>query len=501
MTTNFLSKLKIHALSHKQYDREQQANRIDDNALYIKPGEDYYTRPEVDELLLTKASTVPTFDINEMGFPDITKKNELLVADTIDVSALRDALGKGPVKILYTVEGKQYGEVVSGGGYLDDLIYNIELRSYGKIFIGVAETAIIGGWVSDIPGIDIQEDNGKIIAVENGEYVLQYPKEGVSSWNDLTDKPFGDGVEIAIDPATFEPTDIIEWGEFVLCSLTDQITTKEDVLGATLSGTIGGQNLSLQFTQDNITYEDDNILIAFIYYEDMELPIFIAAAAGTYTIQPASEPITITVPDKGFYTFAEVLEVFTSISLTKPTKKIDEKYLPATSITTVTDDGEGNVILTNVAIEEDTTIEETDPTVPAWAKASTKPSYTAEEVSARPNTWIPTPAEIGAASSADLGALQTIVSGLSGGAKIATDFFEQKYGDNIVTLDFAPKFVMICSSKGMTILFERGNYMLQAGNSSNYWTYGLPTIGITSTGFNAYKSTSGTVTAYYIAIG
>ena len=40
--------------------------------------------------------------------------------------------------------------------------------------------------------------------------------------------------------------------------------------------------------------------------------------------------------------------------------------------------------------------EETDPTVPEWAKAATKPSYTAEEVGARPADWMPTAAEVGA---------------------------------------------------------------------------------------------------------
>ena len=39
---------------------------------------------------------------------------------------------------------------------------------------------------------------------------------------------------------------------------------------------------------------------------------------------------------------------------------------------------------------------ETDPTVPAWAKAEKKPSYTAEEVGARPNTWTPNAEEVGA---------------------------------------------------------------------------------------------------------
>lgn len=39
---------------------------------------------------------------------------------------------------------------------------------------------------------------------------------------------------------------------------------------------------------------------------------------------------------------------------------------------------------------------ETDPTVPAWAKADNKPTYTADEVGARPDTWTPSASEVGA---------------------------------------------------------------------------------------------------------
>jgi lysophospholipase L1-like esterase len=41
---------------------------------------------------------------------------------------------------------------------------------------------------------------------------------------------------------------------------------------------------------------------------------------------------------------------------------------------------------------------ETDPTVPAWAKAASKPTYTASEVGARPSNWMPTAADVGADS-------------------------------------------------------------------------------------------------------
>lgn len=42
------------------------------------------------------------------------------------------------------------------------------------------------------------------------------------------------------------------------------------------------------------------------------------------------------------------------------------------------------------------TIEEQDPTVPEWAKAVSKPEYTASEVGARPDTWMPSAADVGA---------------------------------------------------------------------------------------------------------
>jgi hypothetical protein len=41
-------------------------------------------------------------------------------------------------------------------------------------------------------------------------------------------------------------------------------------------------------------------------------------------------------------------------------------------------------------------VQETDPTVPAWAKQPNKPTYTASEVGARPATWMPTAQEVGA---------------------------------------------------------------------------------------------------------
>lgn len=55
--------------------------------------------------------------------------------------------------------------------------------------------------------------------------------------------------------------------------------------------------------------------------------------------------------------------------------------------------------------------QETDPTVPAWAKQHSKPTYTAGEVGARPDTWMPSASDVGAeaagTASAQVGAHNT----------------------------------------------------------------------------------------------
>ena len=64
-----------------------------------------------------------------------------------------------------------------------------------------------------------------------------------------------------------------------------------------------------------------------------------------------------------------------------------------------------------------TSYTETDPTVPEWAKAEAKPKYTADEVGARPNTWMPTAAQVGAATEEYVNqAIQTAIGNAIGGS-------------------------------------------------------------------------------------
>ena len=65
MTSKNISILKIHKLTQEQYNRELEAGRIDENALYLTPDDDdeeYYTKSEIDSKI--EELNVAISDIN-----------------------------------------------------------------------------------------------------------------------------------------------------------------------------------------------------------------------------------------------------------------------------------------------------------------------------------------------------------------------------------------------------------------------------------------------------
>ena len=124
-------------------------------------------------------------------------------------------------------------------------------------------------------------------------------------------------------------------------------------------------------------------------------------------------------------------------------RNIIETYATKAEATTqVDDDGEGNVILTNVAIEDGLIAQETDPTVPQWAKTPTKPTYTAKEVGAVSN-------EI----------FETTIAGL-----------ETNYNESIIALSVDGRTVTYVKGDGSTHTFE---------TQDNDTTYSLGTDKVT----------------------
>lgn len=76
---------------------------------------------------------------------------------------------------------------------------------------------------------------------------------------------------------------------------------------------------------------------------------------------------------------------------------------------------------------------ETDPTVPEWAKAPSKPTYTAAEVGARPDTWMPSAEDVGAIPANQKGAASGVAE-LDSSGKVPTSQLPS-YVDDVVEYD------------------------------------------------------------------
>ena len=75
MITENISTLKIHKLTQEQYDRELEAGRIDENALYLTPDEgmdlstyEFITTDEIDEICGTAIQDASASGASEVTF-------------------------------------------------------------------------------------------------------------------------------------------------------------------------------------------------------------------------------------------------------------------------------------------------------------------------------------------------------------------------------------------------------------------------------------------------
>lgn len=83
-------------------------------------------------------------------------------------------------------------------------------------------------------------------------------------------------------------------------------------------------------------------------------------------------------------------------------QRIVAEYLVANPPEAGVDEDTVNQLITDYLKTHKPTIVETDPTVPSWAKQPNKPTYTAEEVGARPADWMPTAKDVGAVTDEDV---------------------------------------------------------------------------------------------------
>lgn len=160
---------------------------------------------------------------------------------------------------------------------------------------------------------------------------------GVSSWNDLTDKPFYEKRTILFqcDFDTSGPDYLPVEGMGALYKVTDDVFTSDDLVGGTM---IGKKGTTITVTSEMIN-EQNGILMLTAVNEESLCVFFLLSTSTTDTLDAAG----FNVPSTGTYVIEaspEVIgippelevELLASIEAVI-IKKLDEKFLPKTTIT------------------------------------------------------------------------------------------------------------------------------------------------------------------------
>lgn len=163
---------------------------------------------------------------------------------------------------------------------------------------------------------------------------------GVSSWNDLTDKPFYDeGTKTAtLDYSNLPTVDVDVMGD-VLYKVTDDILTEADINNTTisLSGTIGGvdTNFSQELNVDTAVAAYP-LTFGTVYqfnYEVNGTTVAVMIAGATQTGEFEEMGISVNIPETGTYidySFLSGEGTINSISLERDgeLKTLDIKFIP-----------------------------------------------------------------------------------------------------------------------------------------------------------------------------
>ena len=287
MKTENLSTLKIHRLTQEQYNRELEAGRIDENALYLTPDEgsdlsQYATTEQVEATYETKT--------------DASAK--LTEAKEYTNTQLANQI---PTKI---------SELTNDAGYLntipDEYVTDTELNAKGYLtehqsLSGYATETYVNNAINSIPTPDVSGQIGSHNTATDAHNDIRLLVEGLNTRLN------------ALANSTDEDLD-------QMAEIVAYIKSNKELIDAITTSKVNVADII-----DNLTTNVSN------------KPLSAAQGVALKALIDA-----ITVPTK-------VSELTN-----------DKGYL--------------------------TSFTETDPTVPAWAKAATKPSYTAAEVGALPLT-------------------------------------------------------------------------------------------------------------------
>ena len=294
----------------------------------------------------TESAEIPFFDLAALGLPNL-KRNSATALET-DTSEMIAALDKGLIKLAIYVESYGRYEFVATAYNSAGIKSCHTMFSNGQVTVLFLETGVMVSLVDLVP-IVTNSDNGKVLSVVDGAWKAAEPAGGgVSSWNDLTDKPFGDNADGTVKqidnkylaPIVFKSGFAEIRPEFIFS------TVMNSDFGVYYNGVSVGQELydrwqantdKVRVTFDGTVYECTPQSVGGYYGVGNGVPF-----GGTGD----NEPFVVTIaPDNGAYyltcfclTDTAPTRHYLTVELIEEGYKLREEYLPMDAIKTYIDD-------------------------------------------------------------------------------------------------------------------------------------------------------------------
>ena len=280
---------------------------------------------------------IPFFDLIALGLQSVPR-NEVVALST-DTTEMFAAHAKGLAKMAISVEGVGRYEFVAQA-LEQGLKFFYALYGTGRIQIVLTNGGVLVNVEETLPLLT-SEDVGKVLGVTIETAVPRWravdpPSGGISSWNDLTDKPFEDGQHIYIETGEVSFDTTVTVGEMVLVHVTDTSLPKESLIGATVTAHFpDGSSQSAVIAETDIVSEYDGGIVLLI----MEMVfVWVCFRSGEHTATINGETGTVEAPKAGIYVADFLMSELSAMEFACPTKCLDAKYLPADAIGAMIDE-------------------------------------------------------------------------------------------------------------------------------------------------------------------
>lgn len=288
-----------------------------------------------------ESGDVPFFDLAALGLPNVPIGSS--VALSTDMTEIMAAHEKGLARLAINIEGGGRYEFVAQA-LTSGLKYFYAIYGEGRIQVLLTDVGIMVGVFETLPLVT-DDDNGKVLTVADGKWTAAEASGGgggVSSWNDLTDKPFGenaDGTVTQIDNKYLAPIVFNSGYEEIRPEVIFSTVINSD-FGVYYNGVSVGQELydrwqantdKVRVTFDGTAYECTPQSVGGYYGVGNGVPF-----GGTGN----NEPFVVTIaPDNGAYyltcfclTDTAPTRHYLTVELYEEEYKLREEYLPMDAI-------------------------------------------------------------------------------------------------------------------------------------------------------------------------